>query len=195
MTLTPPTNKNMKSPQRSFKICLVFIHATMFPTRWHLHPPRIKNEVKNELSNRNLTCRNCWSDGGLNNESSKWKKPSGRMPQLKTHIGVEHRTRTAQLATFRRNRSHIYGAMGQFKPKTCTPLTQRGAGFGLNSNNTYFARKRLQKQQMSEQPLQKTELSEDTTRATNQRKGHQCCAEASFFLVRPPPLSRRSRRH
>ena len=93
MTLTPPTNKNMKSPQRSFRICLVFIHATMFPTRWHLHPPRIKNEVKNDLSNRNLTCRNCWSDGGLNNESSKWKRLSGRMPQLKTHIGVEHRTR------------------------------------------------------------------------------------------------------
>ena len=103
-----------------------------------------------------------------------------------------HRGRTPhsvpQVANFKRNRSHIYGAMGQFKPKTCTPLTQRGAGFGLNSNNTLFARKRLQKQQMSEQPLQKTELSEDTTRATNQRKGHQCCAEVSFFLVRPPPL-------
>ena len=116
------------------------------------------------------------------------------MPETSKNAATQnsHRGRTPhsvpQLANFRRNRSHIYGAMGQFKPKTCTPLTQRGAGFGLNSNNTFFARKRFQKQQMSEQPLQKTELSEDTTRATNQRKGHQCCAEVSFFLVRPPPL-------
>ena len=112
-----------------------------------------------------------------------------------------HRGRTPhsvpQLAIFRRNRSHVYGGMGQFKPKACTPLTQRGAGFGLNSNNTLFARKRLQKQQMSEQPLQKTELIVVKTRhglQTNERVINAALKSLSFWSALPP-LSRRSRRH
>ena len=68
------------------------------------------------------------------------------MPETSKNAATQnsHRGRTPhsvpQLANFRRNRSHIYGAMGQFKPKACTPLTQRGAGFGLNSNNTFSAK-------------------------------------------------------
>ena len=65
------------------------------------------------------------------------------MPQLKTHIGVEHRTRCRNWQISEETVPTSMGQWANLNQKPAPPLSQRGAGFGLNSNNTFFCKKEI----------------------------------------------------